>query len=58
MESKLKDAKRKLFRKLKLEIGDERVMKAMERVPRELFVPPAHRHLAYEDIPLPIGEGQ
>ena len=58
MKSKLVEPKKRLFRKLKLEIGDERVMKAMERVPRELFVPPAHRHLAYEDIPLAIGEGQ
>ena len=30
----------------------------MERVPRELFVPERSRHLAYEDIPVPIGEGQ
>jgi len=30
----------------------------MERVPREVFLPPESRHLAYEDIPLPIGEGQ
>jgi protein-L-isoaspartate(D-aspartate) O-methyltransferase len=26
----------------------------MDHVPRELFVPPASRYLAYEDIPLPI----
>jgi protein-L-isoaspartate(D-aspartate) O-methyltransferase len=30
----------------------------MEQVPRELFVPPDSRHLAYLDIPLGIGEGQ
>ena len=30
----------------------------MERVPRELFVPEGSRHLAYDDIPVPIGEGQ
>ena len=30
----------------------------MERVPREAFVPDESRHLAYEDHPLPIGEGQ
>ena len=30
----------------------------MNRVPRELFVPPTSRHLAYEDIPLPIEMGQ
>jgi len=27
----------------------------MSRVPREQFVPPESRHLAYEDMPLPIG---
>lgn len=39
-------------------MGDERVIEAMERVPREAFVPAARAHLAYEDIPLEIGEGQ
>ncbi len=51
-------AKKKLFRTLRHEIGDERVLQAMEQVPRELFVPPECRHMAYDDIPLPIGEGQ
>ena len=48
----------KLIRHLRQQIKDGRVMGAMERVPRELFVPPASRHLAYEDIPLPIDKGQ
>ena len=30
----------------------------MEQVPRELFVPPDSRHMAYRDVPLSIGEGQ
>ena len=30
----------------------------MERVSREAFVPESSTYLAYEDIPLPIGEGQ
>ncbi|MBI4301690.1 MAG: protein-L-isoaspartate(D-aspartate) O-methyltransferase [Chloroflexi bacterium] len=51
-------ARFQLIQHLRREIKDERVLKAMERVPREFFVPPASRHLAYEDIPLPIGEGQ
>ena len=34
---------------------DERVLQAMARVPRELFVPENLRHLAYEDGALPIG---
>jgi protein-L-isoaspartate(D-aspartate) O-methyltransferase len=40
------------------DITDERVLAAMERVPRELFVPEAFRHRAYEDAALPIGKGQ
>src|SRR3990172_1083416 len=51
-------ARERLFRHLRQEIGDERVLEAMERVPRELFVPPPSHPLAYENIPLPIGEGQ
>lgn len=40
------------------DITDERVLAAMERVPRELFVPESQRDRAYEDAALPIGEGQ
>ncbi|MEW6721534.1 MAG: protein-L-isoaspartate(D-aspartate) O-methyltransferase [Thermodesulfobacteriota bacterium] len=39
-------------------IRDERVLSAMREIPRHLFVPPAMRHRAYADDPLPIGEGQ
>jgi protein-L-isoaspartate(D-aspartate) O-methyltransferase len=39
-------------------IVDERVLAAMERVPRELFVPPELHGRAYADAALPIGEGQ
>jgi protein-L-isoaspartate(D-aspartate) O-methyltransferase len=39
-------------------ISDERVLDAMARVPRELFVPPEERALAYDDAALPIGYGQ
>ncbi|MBI4202020.1 MAG: protein-L-isoaspartate(D-aspartate) O-methyltransferase [Chloroflexi bacterium] len=48
----------RLIRYLRRYVNDPRVLEAMVRVPRERFVPQAHRHLAYEDIPLPIGEGQ
>ena len=34
------------------------VLKAMERVPRHLYVPDAMKSYAYEDRPLPIGHGQ
>lgn len=39
-------------------IIDEKVLKAMLKVPRHLFVEPALRDQAYGDYPLPIGEGQ
>lgn len=39
-------------------IGDERVLAAMLRVPRHEFAPERYRDQAYEDHPLPIGEGQ
>ncbi len=39
-------------------IRDERVLAAMARVPRELFVPGELRTYAYDDEALPIGFGQ
>jgi protein-L-isoaspartate(D-aspartate) O-methyltransferase len=39
-------------------ISDERVLAAMLRVPRELYVPEELRDRAYDDAALPIGEGQ
>jgi protein-L-isoaspartate(D-aspartate) O-methyltransferase len=39
-------------------IADERVLAAMERVPRELFVSEPYRDRAYDDAALPIGEEQ
>jgi protein-L-isoaspartate(D-aspartate) O-methyltransferase len=39
-------------------IRDERVLQAMREVPRELFVPPALKEMAYEDRALPIGDDQ
>jgi protein-L-isoaspartate(D-aspartate) O-methyltransferase len=39
-------------------ILDERVLTAMSRVPRELFVPESLRAYAYEDGALPIGHRQ
>jgi protein-L-isoaspartate(D-aspartate) O-methyltransferase len=40
------------------DIADERVLTAMEKVPRELFVPHDLRPRAYDDEALPIGSGQ
>ena len=39
-------------------IKDPRVLEAMRKVPRHLFVQETQRGSAYEDYPLPIGEGQ
>lgn len=39
-------------------IRDPRVLEAMGRIPRELFVPEKYRHNAYCDEPIPIGCGQ
>jgi protein-L-isoaspartate(D-aspartate) O-methyltransferase len=39
-------------------IKDPRVLAAMAKVPRHLFVPEAQKPHAYEDRPLPIGLGQ
>ena len=39
-------------------ITDTQVTAAMLKVERHLFVPEEYRSLAYEDTPLPIGDGQ
>lgn len=39
-------------------VRDPRVLAAMRKVPRHEFVPEDLREAAYEDGPLPIGEGQ
>jgi len=39
-------------------ITDMNVLGAMERVPREKFVPESVKHQAWDDIALPIGRGQ
>jgi protein-L-isoaspartate(D-aspartate) O-methyltransferase len=42
----------------KRDIRDTRVLEAMRSVPRHLFIPSGSRSLAYEDHPVPIGQGQ
>lgn len=39
-------------------IRDERLLAAMTEIPRHRFVPPHLAERAYDDSPLPIGEGQ
>jgi protein-L-isoaspartate(D-aspartate) O-methyltransferase len=48
----------KLIDAISAEVKDPRVLDAMRRVPRHLFVPGASLTEAYGDWPLPIGEGQ
>jgi len=51
-------ARAELIEQLSTEIKDRRVLATMRNIPRELFVPPESRHLAYADKPLPIGHEQ
>ena len=51
-------AREALVRALRREIRDERVLAAFAAVPRERFVPVELQRYAYEDRPLPIGQGQ
>jgi len=54
----LETDRERLLERLRREIEDERVLETMARVPRELFVPAEGRRYAYDDRPLPIGQGQ
>ena len=58
MPTESEQAKKRLFAGLRREFPSDGVLDAMERVPRELFIPTMSRHLSYEDIPLPIGDDQ
>jgi protein-L-isoaspartate(D-aspartate) O-methyltransferase len=40
------------------DISDKKVLEAMGKIPRHLFVHPNYRNQAYADSPLPIDEGQ
>ena len=48
----------RLIKYLSSEIQDERVLAAMSRISRELFIPPENRRFAYDDRPLSIGMEQ
>lgn len=56
----LADARRRMVESQMVSrgIANPRVLEAMGRVPREEFVPEAMRSQAFDDSPLPIGEGQ
>lgn len=40
------------------DVLDVRVLEALSTVPRDAFVPAAHRALAYADLPIPLGHGE
>ena len=56
--SGLEEERRRLLDLIRERLGDARVLRAMEQVERSDFVPASSEDLAYEDIALPIGEGQ
>ena len=39
-------------------IRNPRILEAMRQIPRHVFIPPPHDRSAYDDNPLPIGNGQ
>ena len=57
---KFEDQRRKMVETqiMRRGISDETVLAALLKVPRELFVPQEFQHLAYDDSPLSIGNGQ
>jgi protein-L-isoaspartate(D-aspartate) O-methyltransferase len=58
-EARLAQKKLRLLMELRRAgIGDTRVLGAIEKTPREQFVPAAFEDQAYENIALPIGQGQ
>ena len=57
-DKKLDSDRRELFISLRRSIRSQAVLKAMERVPRDLFAPIDQRPYAYLGVALSIGEGQ
>jgi protein-L-isoaspartate(D-aspartate) O-methyltransferase len=59
VEPEFRGARRRLVEALQDKgIKDLAVLRAIDQVPRHLFVPASVRHRAYEDSALPIGNGQ
>ena len=59
VENQYGGARRRLVETLQANgISDLAVLRAFDLTPRHLFVPSGVRHHAYEDRPLPIGNGQ
>lgn len=59
VDGQMTGARRRLVELLREKgIRDLAVLRAFDLTPRHLFVPTGVRHRAYEDAPLPIGNGQ
>ena len=59
MSQEYRGARRRLVETLQEQgISDLAVLRAFDLTPRHLFVPSGVRHRAYEDVALPIGNGQ
>lgn len=59
VEPEFRGARHRLVEELRSKgIRDLAVLRAVEMTPRHLFVPTGIRHRAYDDSPLPIGNGQ
>jgi protein-L-isoaspartate(D-aspartate) O-methyltransferase len=59
VEAEFRGARQRLVETLREKgIRDLSVLRAFEMTPRHAFVPTGLRHRAYEDAPLPIGNGQ
>lgn len=59
VEPEFRGARQRLVEELRSKgIRDLAVLRAIEKTPRHIFVPTGIRHRAYDDAPLPIGNGQ
>ncbi|WP_254762710.1 protein-L-isoaspartate(D-aspartate) O-methyltransferase [Natrinema marinum] len=58
MSDSYESARRRMVETVAPRVDDDRVLEALESVPRHAFVPPDRRDSAYADCPLPIGDGQ
>ncbi|OLZ42197.1 protein-L-isoaspartate O-methyltransferase [Natrinema saccharevitans] len=58
MTDSYETARQRMLETVAARVDDDRVLAALEAVPRHEFVPPDRRDSAYADRPLPIGDGQ
>lgn len=58
MSDSYETAREQMVQTVAPRIEDDRVLEALAAVPRHAFIPPDRRERAYQDQPLPIGDGQ